>query len=40
MVTYPEIFEILRKEKYADKLQSLNKGFLNNVALYLKDKKE
>ncbi|MBU2496956.1 MAG: hypothetical protein KJ767_02775 [Nanoarchaeota archaeon] len=39
MVTYPEIFEILRKEKYTDKLQSLSKTFLNDVALYLKEKK-
>lgn len=39
MVTYPEIFEILRREKYADKLQTLEKNFLSNVALYLKEKK-
>ncbi|OYT41489.1 hypothetical protein B6U80_01210 [Candidatus Pacearchaeota archaeon ex4484_26] len=38
MVTYPEIFEILRKEKYSNKLQALEKGFLSNVALYLKEK--
>lgn len=39
MVTYPEIFEILRREKYSDKLQDLGKNFLNDVALYLQEKK-
>lgn len=39
MVTYPEIFEILRKEKYSDKLQALGKNFLSDVAFYLKEKK-
>lgn len=39
MVTYPEIFEILRKEKYSDKIQDVGKNFLDNVALYLKEKK-
>ena len=39
MVTYPEIFEILRKEKYSDKLQELGKNFLDDVSLYLKEKR-
>ena len=39
MVTYPEIFEMLRKEKYTDKLQELGQNFLEDVASYLQEKK-
>ncbi len=39
MVTYPEIFEMLRREKYSEKLQELGKNFLEDVALYLSEKK-
>lgn len=39
MVTYPEIFEMLRKEKYTEKLQDLGKNFLEDVSTYLKEKK-
>ncbi len=38
MLTYPEIYEILRKEKYNEKLQVLDKGFLGQVSEYLKEK--
>jgi len=39
MVTYPEIFEMLRKERYTDKLQELGPNFLDDVATYLQEKK-
>ena len=39
MVTYPEIFELLRKDKYPDKIQELGSGFLEDVATYLQEKK-
>jgi DNA replication initiation complex subunit (GINS family) len=39
MITYQEIYDILRKEKYAEQLQELPKNFLNEVANYLNEKK-
>lgn len=40
MITYQEIYDILRKEKYNEFLQKLPKNFLEGVATYLNEKKE
>ncbi|MCX6749719.1 MAG: hypothetical protein NTW17_03175 [Candidatus Pacearchaeota archaeon] len=40
MITYNDIYEAARKERYSDQLQSLSKNFIEEVAEYLKDKKE
>jgi len=40
MITYKEIYDILRKEKYNEFLQKLPKNFLEGVATYLNEKKE
>lgn len=40
MITYTEIYEVLRKEKYSDQLQKLPKNFLTEVANYFKEKKK
>lgn len=40
MITYNDIYEAARKERYSDQLQGLPKNFLEEVASYLKDKKE
>src|SRR3970282_2216097 len=40
MITYNDIYEAARKERYSDQLQSLGKNFVEEVAEYLKDKKE
>ncbi len=40
MITYAELYELLRKEKYAEPLQPLPKGFYNEVAAYFRDKKK
>lgn len=40
MMSYDELYEILRKEKYAENLQPLNKNFLKDFASYLKDLRE
>jgi len=40
MITYNEIYEALRKEKYSEQLQPLPKNFISEVADYLKEKKE
>ena len=40
MITYDDIYEAARKERYSDQLQSLGKNFVEEVAEYLKDKKE
>ena len=40
MITYNDIYEATRKERYSDKLQLLSKNFVEEVAEYLKDKKE
>ena len=39
MITYPEIYELLRKEKYTDSLQDLGKDFLKKLEEYLTGKK-
>ncbi len=40
MITYNDIYEAARKERYSDQLQPMPKNFLEDVAEYLKDKKE
>ncbi len=40
MITYNDIYEALRKEKYSEQLQKLPKNFLKEVAEYFKEKKE
>lgn len=40
MLTYNDIYEALRKEKYSEQLQPLNKNFIKEVATYLREKKE
>ena len=40
MISYNELYEILRKEKFSDSLQLLPKGFLDDVSLYISEKKE
>lgn len=40
MVTYNDIYEALRKEKYAEQLQTLPGNFISSVSQYLKEKKE
>lgn len=40
MITYNDIYEALRKERYNEQLQSLSKNFISEIAEYLKDKKK
>lgn len=40
MITYNELYEALRKERYSEQLQPIPKKFIVEVAAYLKDKKE
>jgi DNA replication initiation complex subunit (GINS family) len=40
MITYNDIYEAEKKERYSDQLQKLPKNFVNEVAGYLKEKKE
>jgi len=40
MFDYSEIYEILRKEKYSEQLQKLDKNFLKEVSEYFNVKKE
>jgi len=40
MITYNELYEALRKERYSEQLQPIPKRFIIEVASYLKDKKE
>ena len=39
MITYNELYDALRKERYSEQLQPIPKRFINEVAAYLKDKK-
>jgi DNA replication initiation complex subunit (GINS family) len=39
MITYNDIYEAARKERYTENLQSLPKDFIDSVSVYLKDKK-
>lgn len=40
MITYNDIYEASRKERYSDSLQKLPKVFIKEVSDYLKEKKE
>jgi len=40
MITYNELYDALRKERYSEQLQPIPKNFVKEVADYLKDKKE
>lgn len=40
MITYNDLYEALRKEKYAEQLQALPASFITSVAQYLKEKRE
>lgn len=40
MITYNDLYESARKERYSDQLQPLLKNFVLEVAEYLKEKKE
>ena len=40
MITYNDIYEASRKERYSERLQKLGKNFVIDVADYLRDKKE
>jgi len=40
MITYNDIYEASRKERYSDRLCPLQKKFIGEVATYLKEKKE
>ena len=40
MITYNDLYEAARKERYSDQLQPLNKTFVSSVSKYLEEKKE
>ena len=40
MITYNELYDALRKERYSEQLQFIPKNFIKEVAIYLKDKKD
>ena len=40
MITYSDIYEAARKERYSDQLQPISKNFIIDVSNYLKEKKE
>jgi DNA replication initiation complex subunit (GINS family) len=40
MITYNDIYEAAKKERYSENLQPLQKSFIKEVAEYLKEKKE
>lgn len=40
MITYNDIYESSRKERYSEQLQPIPKNFIKEVADYLKEKKE
>ncbi len=40
MITYNDIYEASRKERYSEQLQGIPKNFITEVANYLKEKKE
>ena len=40
MITYNDIYEAARKERYSEQLQPIRKRFIVEVAQYLKEKKE
>ena len=40
MITYQELYDALRKERYSEQLQPIPKNFIKEVSAYLNDKKE
>ncbi len=40
MLTYNDLYELLRKEKFSEQLQQLPKNFLEDVSEYLSEKRE
>ena len=40
MITYNDLYEAARKERYSDQLQALSKNFILEISEYLKEKKE
>ena len=40
MITYNDIYEAARKERYSEQLQQLPKNFVNEVSDYLREKRE
>lgn len=40
MISYQDIYDLLRKEKYSEELLQLPKSFFNGVAVYISEKKE
>jgi DNA replication initiation complex subunit (GINS family) len=40
MITYNDIYEAARKERYSDQLQLLGKNFVNEIANYLREKRD
>lgn len=40
MITYNDVYEAARKERYSEQLQRLPKNFISEVSVYLKEKKE
>jgi len=40
MLTYHDLYEIVRKEKYSELLQKLPDSFLLDIGEYLKDRRE
>jgi len=40
MISYNEIYEVLRKEKYAEGLQVLPKGFVEDFCVFLEEKRK
>jgi len=40
MITYNDIYESARKERYSEQLQNLPKNFIDEISNYVRDKKE
>lgn len=40
MITYNDIYEVSRKERYSEQLQKLPKNFIKDVSQYFQEKKE
>ena len=40
MITYSDLYDLLRKEKYNEQLQPLSKTFIKDLAEYFEDKKK
>jgi len=40
MITYNELYDALRKERYSEQLQPIPKNFIKDISAYLRDKKE